>query len=584
MANYNLGRVAFVDKGTYLSTVTYNKWDFVITSDSTYLYINDTPQAGTSLIDTNFWKCLADGKPSTMAAAAALDAKEQADTATINANKAADNANTKAGVADTATINANNAETLRANSESDRVNAENGRATAESGRVTAENGRATAESGRVTAENTRVSKENTRETNESNRQSNETTRQNNEGTRINQENSRVNAEAQRVASGSIIASQSNPQTLGSSSARLIKLWATDIDSSNMPTVAGVSLLTTLEQKSNKTSDIYTNRQSTTIYPTVKGIADYIDNFAIQTWVLSFRKTGDGTGITQINVTSNIDSVVTITNGYLYTDSAGNGQTTSINLIHNVATNIYFKAIQSNGFLTMKNIVTFNSSNPPANAPIFYFSVNSFPKTLTSFQWWYNNVGGGDIALLPSGLTTFNWGSSNVGTGDIANLPAGVTSFQWWGNNTGYGNFANFPAGLIFINWGGSNAGTGDIATIPAMITYLFLGGNNTGYGNMYNLPAGVTFVDLEGKNTVIFTDSSQSPRVWASGMRKVYLRPSAGVFTSAMTDALLISLSSQSSWTNEKTIDLRGNCGARTTASDSAVAILQGNGVTVLTN
>jgi hypothetical protein len=67
-------------------------------------------------------------------------------------------------------------------------------------------------------------------------------------------------------------------------------------------------------------------------------------------------------------------------------------------------------------------------------------------------------------------------------------------------------------------------------------------------------------------------------------MRKVYLRPSTGVFTSAMTDALLISLSGQSSWTNEKLIDLRGNCGARTSASDSAVSKLQGYGVTVLTN
>jgi hypothetical protein len=67
-------------------------------------------------------------------------------------------------------------------------------------------------------------------------------------------------------------------------------------------------------------------------------------------------------------------------------------------------------------------------------------------------------------------------------------------------------------------------------------------------------------------------------------MREVYLRPVAGVFTSAMTDALLISLSGQSVWTIEKIIDLRGNCGARTSSSDSAVAKLQGYGVTVLTN
>jgi hypothetical protein len=68
MKNYNLGRVAFVDKGAYSSTTTYNKWDFVTTSDSTYLYINDNPQSGTSVTDTNYWKCLADGKQATAAA------------------------------------------------------------------------------------------------------------------------------------------------------------------------------------------------------------------------------------------------------------------------------------------------------------------------------------------------------------------------------------------------------------------------------------------------------------------------------------------------------------------------------------
>jgi len=67
-------------------------------------------------------------------------------------------------------------------------------------------------------------------------------------------------------------------------------------------------------------------------------------------------------------------------------------------------------------------------------------------------------------------------------------------------------------------------------------------------------------------------------------MRKVYLRPRAGVFTSAMVDALLISLSAQATWESEKLVDLRGNCGARTSASNAAVALLQSYGVTVLTN
>jgi hypothetical protein len=69
MLNYKLGKVAFVDQGMYSPSTVYNKWDFVTTSDSTYLYINDMPMAGKSVTDTSYWKCLADGKPATTAAA-----------------------------------------------------------------------------------------------------------------------------------------------------------------------------------------------------------------------------------------------------------------------------------------------------------------------------------------------------------------------------------------------------------------------------------------------------------------------------------------------------------------------------------
>jgi len=74
MAEYNLGRVAFYDKGAYSNTESYEKWDFVTTDDSTYLYINDLPSIGKAVTNTDYWKCIADGKPSTLAAAS-VDAK-----------------------------------------------------------------------------------------------------------------------------------------------------------------------------------------------------------------------------------------------------------------------------------------------------------------------------------------------------------------------------------------------------------------------------------------------------------------------------------------------------------------------------
>lgn len=197
MAEYNLGRVAFFDRGVFSPTETYNRWDFVITSDSTYLFIGETPQIGKPVTDTQFWKFIANGKPATLAAAAAEVATQAANTAAQNAIE------TEAAI--------EQAENLRVTAESGRSTAENTRVSNENSRSTAESGRVTAESLRSTAENTRVAAENTRGTNETGRVTaesarvgaettrgaNETTRQSNETIRVSAESARVTAESAR---------------------------------------------------------------------------------------------------------------------------------------------------------------------------------------------------------------------------------------------------------------------------------------------------------------------------------------------------------------------------------------------------
>lgn len=81
MTEYNLGRVAFLDQGVYSALASYNKWDFVTTIDSCYLYVNAAPSIGEPITNTDYWKCIADGKPSTLAAAAAAEITESATTA-----------------------------------------------------------------------------------------------------------------------------------------------------------------------------------------------------------------------------------------------------------------------------------------------------------------------------------------------------------------------------------------------------------------------------------------------------------------------------------------------------------------------
>lgn len=195
-----------------------------------------------------------------------------------------------------------------------RVTAEQGRVTSEGLRVTAENGRVTVEGNRVTAEQGRVTAENSRVSAESTRGSNETTRISNENTRISQETARVNAEAARVASGAelktnmstnietdkasttkypqlkalydwatgrfLTTTQTVAQTIGATGARLQKLWATDIESTNMPTVGGVSLSTTFAAKSSVTDymALYQRKIATVVNGVITAIQDTIDAY------------------------------------------------------------------------------------------------------------------------------------------------------------------------------------------------------------------------------------------------------------------------------------------------------------------
>lgn len=83
-----IARVAFTDKGAYSEATEYSKWDFVTTADSTYLYIGESPAIGKPVTDTAYWKCIADGKQATLAAAAAAQAAGTANDAASLADQA----------------------------------------------------------------------------------------------------------------------------------------------------------------------------------------------------------------------------------------------------------------------------------------------------------------------------------------------------------------------------------------------------------------------------------------------------------------------------------------------------------------
>lgn len=76
-------KIMFTPKGVYDENTVYERLDFVTSVDSTYLYINQTPSKGKDVLNTDYWMCLADGKPATLASAYATAqgdyAQEQGD-------------------------------------------------------------------------------------------------------------------------------------------------------------------------------------------------------------------------------------------------------------------------------------------------------------------------------------------------------------------------------------------------------------------------------------------------------------------------------------------------------------------------
>ena len=159
------------------------------------------------------------------------------------------------------------------------------------------------------------------------------------------------------------------------------------------------------------------------------------------------------------------------------------------------------------------------------------------------------------------LTYLECGGCSQIIGSIDNLPNGLTFLSCWGCSQIIGSIDNLPNGLTLLScWG-----------CPQII------------GSIDNLPNGLTFLSCWG--CAVTYSAASGSRIWANNMRNIAVNPpSTGIFTSAMTDSLIIDLSAVTTWTDEKAIWLAGNCGAHTSASNAAIATLQGKGVTVTVN
>jgi major membrane immunogen (membrane-anchored lipoprotein) len=203
------------------------------------------------------------------------------------------------------------------------------------------------------------------------------------------------------------------------------------------------------------------------------------------------------------------------------------------------------------------------------------------QTSASAEGWINWGDGTDTTLTPG---TYEYKGKDYGsTGDRGVVIIGnVTRLNSDYNDgrTAFGGDISTILSMTDLVITGSNTVSGSIAGLTSL-TFLVITGSNTVSGSIAGLTS-LTYLALYGYNTVTYNTSSG--RVWPAGTRYIYVSPgSAGVWTSEMTDAILID-SSGTTWSSEKSIDLQGYCGGRTSASDAAVLILTGLGVSVLTN
>lgn len=173
-----------------------------------------------------------------------------------------------------------------------------------------------------------------------------------------------------------------------------------------------------------------------------------------------------------------------------------------------------------------------------------------------------------------------YSSSGVWAGVV--LGRGKTFSSDYAAATSFGGLLPSWASLTkFAVWG-SNTLSGKLPEWP-LIESLYLWGSNTVRGEISALPS-VKVLSIAGLSTVTY-HTTPGLHVWAEGSTYIARFPNqTGIFTSAMTDAMLIDLSNVQTWGPGAQIYLNGNCGAPTSASSDAIDVLLGKGVSVNTN
>lgn len=194
----------------------------------------------------------------------------------------------------------------------------------------------------------------------------------------------------------------------------------------------------------------------------------------------------------------------------------------------------------------------------------------------------NNTLGGtlaDISTLP--LTAFRISGANTITGDVANFPNSLVDISIQGANTIFGDIANIPPNMtVQFTIQGNTTLTGDIAAIPATLQQFQVEGANTLSGDTVSISPPMLRFNVQGNNTITALTNT-----WNSTAPNWILFTLTGVgMPQAQVDNILSALTNVPNWISSAAVGLGGANAAPSAAGVADVAIITGNGATVVTN
>ena len=267
-----------------------------------------------------------------------------------------------------------------------------------------------------------------------------------------------------------------------------------------------------------------------------------EDFPVTSFVLPLSSSGDGSEVSTLQLTFSAATSLKISGtGLFYDDAAGTINPGNVR------------------FADSGSIQTFYIRVPSGSCTINIVNGLDLITQFNEFSTETNSPAIGDLLLsnLPVNLTYFRCYGSNTITGDITNLPVNLTHFYCRGSNTITGDISNLPVNLTFFLCVGSNTITGDISNLPVNLYYFYCTGSNT--------------------------ISSYTSRFWST-KPGTFILIGLSSLSSTDVDQLLIDFDADLTWSAGNKITITGNCGARTAASDAAVANMESEGAEISTN